>query len=103
MTITKKDFIKQLMDEHNHTKRSATMLVEDFLSMIQSNFERGNSVFFYGFGCFDLVKRAEKRCYNPTTREAHTSPEHYSPRFYPGNTLKRAVKKYEDDVKRGLK
>lgn len=102
MNVYKSDFIKQLMDKYGYTKSSATSLVEDFWSLLTDNLEQGNAVFFYGFGCFDLVERKARACTNPQTKERCSIPAHWVPRFYPGNTLKRAVKKWEDNEKRGL-
>lgn len=102
MNVTKQEFIKQLMEKHHYTKSSATSLVEDFWSLITENLEQGNSIFFYGYGCFDLLERAKRNCKNPQNGERCDIPAHYIPRFYPGNTLRRAVKKWEDNDKRGL-
>lgn len=102
MNINKEAFIQQLVDKHHYTKKSATALVNDFWDLVVENLENGNSVFFYGLGCFDLLERAERHCLNPVTKEKCVSPAHWIPRFYPGNTLRRAVKKWEDNNKRGL-
>lgn len=102
MTVYKQDFIDQLMKEHNYTKSSATSVVDDFWDLIVKNLENGNAVFFYGLGCFDIVERKARSCPNPQTKERCEIPAHWVPRFYPGNTIKRAVKKWADNEKRGL-
>ena len=101
MNVNKNDFIHQLIEKHNYTKSSATNLVEDFLSLLTENMEMGNTVFFYGFGCFDILERKKRIGINPQTKEPCPIPAHWVPRFYPGNALKRAVKKWEDNKKRG--
>lgn len=102
MKIGKNEFIKQLMDEYHYTKSSATSVVEDFCGLLLSNIERGNAVSIYGVGCFDIVLRAEHKCPNPQSNEECIIPAHYVPRFYPGNSMRRAVKKWEDNEARGL-
>ena len=102
MNITKAEFIQQLVDKHRYTKKSAASLVEDFCNTVLENLEAGNTVSIRGFGCFDMVERAERSCCRPKTDEQFVVPAHWVPRFYPGETMKRAVKKWADNVKRGL-
>lgn len=103
MTISKKEFIDQLVSKHSYTKKAAKMLVEDFLDVLVDNIEHGNGVYFYGFGTFGLVQRAARECRNPNTGERCPVPPHWVPRFWPGNTLKRAVKTWVDNEERGIK
>lgn len=102
MHVNRKEFIKQLVEKHGYTKTSATNLVDDFWNVIVDNMEQGNPVFFRGFGCFDLIERKQRSCINPQTKEPCDVPAHWVPRFYPGDTVKRAVKKWADNKKRGL-
>lgn len=41
-------------------------------------------------------------CPNPQTGEKVDVPAHWIPRFYPGNGMRRVVKLWEDNTKRGL-
>lgn len=102
MNITKAEFIQQLVKKQRYTKKSATSLVEDFLDTVLENIEQGNTVSFRGFGCFDMVERAARVGMNPNTGEKVDVPAQWTPRFYPGNAMKRAVKKWADNEKRGL-
>ena len=99
MEINRNDFIQQLVDKHHYTKNSATTLVADFIDMIVENMENGNSVSFQGFGRFDIIERKARSCPNPQTGEKVDVPAHLVPRFYPGNHMKYAVKKFT--AKRG--
>lgn len=101
-TVTKAGFIKQLVDNYGYTKSSAKRLVSDFLETVLNDLEEGRAVYFVGFGCFDLVQRAEHAWRDPNNGRQICVPAHYVPRFYPGNTMKRVVKKWEDNEKRGL-
>lgn len=100
--VTRDEFIQQLRDLYGYTKGSATMLVEDFWNVVLDNLEQGRPVFFYGLGCFDMVERAERTFKSLRDQDSVTVPAHYVPRFYPGNAMKRAVKTWEDNEKRGL-
>lgn len=102
MNITKAEFIQQLINKHGYTKKSATDLVEDFWDVLNDNIEAGNPVSFYGYGCFDLIKRKARLGVNPSTQERCEIPEHWVPRFFPGNILKRSAKKWADSNRRGL-
>lgn len=115
MTISKTDLILQLTSlmtetknrkgqsvvSPKYTKKQATELVDDFCKAVATNLEHGDPVSIYGFGCFDIVERAERTCTTPQG-DKMAVPAHWSPKFYPGNTLRRAVKKWADNSKRGL-
>lgn len=100
-TIGKKELIEQLAHEFGYTKTSATDLVNDFCKIVLKNLEDGNPVSIYGFGCFDIKLRKQRRCISPSGDDI-IIPEHWIAKFYPGNSMKRAVKKWEDNDKRGL-
>jgi DNA-binding protein HU-beta len=102
MVVNKQDLINQLVKEKRYTKKAATDLVEDFCAMVLWNMERGNPVALWGFGCFDIIERAARSCPNPQTGETCHIPAHWTPRFYPGSAMKRAVKLFEGDEKRGM-
>lgn len=102
MVVTRNDLIGQLMEKHNYTKKSATSLVDDFVNIVLDNIRNGNSVVLRGFGRFDIVDRAARSCPNPRTGERVSIAEHKVPKFSPGDTMRVAVKLWEDDNKRGL-
>lgn len=96
MNVSKEMFVEQLIRNYGYTWSSANMLVDDFLACILDNMEAGRAVRFRGFGCFDIVSYAQRSYYCPITDEKHFAPEHYGPRFFPGKTMKRAVKSFEE-------
>lgn len=102
MDIKRKELIEQLIDKHKYTKKAATSVVDDFIDIILDNLEAGNTVSLRNFGCFDILERKQRSCPNPQTGEHVTVPAHWIPRFYPGNGMRLAVKKWEDNVRRGL-
>ena len=102
MNITKKDLIDQLVEEYRYTKQAAQMLVDDFTDVIIRNYENGNTVSIHGFGSFDMNLRAARNTTNPATGDPMNIPEHWVPKFTPGRQIRMAVRKWQDDVNRGL-
>lgn len=95
MLINRVEFINQLAEQYGYSKKSAATLVSDFMDMVLWNIENGNTVAFQGFGKFDIIERAARQCKNPQTGEDCVVPAHLVPRFYPGISMKHAVKKWE--------
>ncbi len=102
MKLKRADLIQQLADDYGYSKKAATKIVDDFTSLIIDNMEQGNTILVRNLGCFDILSRKERSCPNPVTGERVVIPEHYIPRFYPSNRMRIAVKKWEDNTKRGL-
>jgi len=102
MKIKRADLIGQLSKNYGYSKKAAARMVDDITSLIIGNMEQGNTILIRNIGCFDILKRAERSCPNPATGERVVVPEHYIPRFYPSNRMRIAVKKWEDNAKRGL-
>lgn len=96
------DLIQQLAHEYGYSKKAAAKFIDDFTSLINNYLEHGNPVLVRNLGYFDLLVRKERSCPNPVTGERVVIPEHHIPRFYPSNRMRIAVKKWEDNVKRGL-
>lgn len=101
MEVKKADLIRQLT-EKGYTKRDAAAIIEEFTAIILENLANGDAVSIRDFGCFDIQERKERACPNPITGERMSIPAHWVPRFYPGNGMRRVVKLWEDNEKRGL-
>lgn len=102
MNVKRKDLIQQLVGK-GYTKKAATSIVDDFVEVILENLGNGNAVSIRNFGRFNVLERKARSCPNPQTGERICVPAHWIPRFYPGNGMRRVVKMWEDDVKRGLR
>ena len=101
MNIGKKELVDQLKEKYGYTKKDASDVISDVCETIIENLKVGNTVSIYGFGCFDIVERAGRRCVTPQGDEVFV-PAFWSPRFYPGDTMKRAVREWDDSHKRGM-
>lgn len=102
MNINRPELIRQLSSKYGYNIDSATQIVDGFCKVILDNLEAGNSVSIYGFGVFDCLERKGRTWTNPATDETYTLATHWVPRFYPGTRMRVAVKKWEDNEKRGL-
>lgn len=89
--MTKNDLIELVARKAHLTKKAATEAVETFLNEIQRALLKGEKVILSGFGTFDVDQRKAKMMHLRGKPEK-VSP-HRVPRFKPGKTLKRAVRK----------
>lgn len=101
-TINRSELVQQLADKYGYTKKSATILVDDFTQIVLDNIKEGNEVSIFNFGCFSMVERKERSCPNPQTGEKCIIPAHLVPRFYPYKNMRMAVKIYEDNKNRSI-
>lgn len=101
MTVTKTDFIQLYKKRHGCSKKAASEAVNGVLDLITECLGGGDTVFFYGFGCFDRIERKPRKFKDPNGNPCEVVT-HWAPRFYPGNSLRFAIKKWEDNTKRGL-
>lgn len=102
MNIKRNDLIEQLSREYGYTKKAASSIVDDFVTVVLDNLSEGNTVSIRNFGCFDILERKARSCPNPQTGETIEIPAHWIPRFYPGNKMRLVVKMWEDNTKRGI-
>lgn len=89
--MTKKDLIELVARKAHLTKKAATEAIETFLSEIGRNLVKGEKVILSGFGTFDVDQRREKTMY--LRGKAEKVSPHRVPRFHPGKTLRRTIKK----------
>lgn len=101
MKVTKRDLIDQLVENYHYTKSSAKELVDTFTDIVLENMEAGNTVSIHGFGSFDIITRKARTARDPLYHQLHEVPEHLVARFFPGNSMKRAVRTWEDNRNRG--
>lgn len=91
MSVTKKDLIELVARKAHLTKKAAGESVETFLSEVARALVKGDKVILSGFGTFDVDHRREKTMYLRGKQEKVSA--HRVPRFHPGKTLKRQIKK----------
>lgn len=89
--MTKKDLVAIVARKAHLTKKAAIEAIETFLSEIQRSLVKGEKIVISGFGTFYVDQRAKKKMFLRGREE--DVPPHRLPRFHPGKTLKRLVKK----------
>lgn len=89
--MTKNDLVELVARKAHLTKKAAREAVETFLHEIQRALVKGDKVIISGFGTFDVDQRREKKMYL-RGKEEKVAP-HRVPRFKPGKTLRRVIKK----------
>ena len=89
--MTKSEFVDQVAQDANLSKKDAEQAVETVLNAIQKTLSRGGEVAFTGFGKFHVAQRGARQGKHPRTGQ----PIHISasrvPRFSAGAKLKKAV------------
>lgn len=89
--MTKSELIEIIARKAHLTKKAATESVETFLQEIQRTLVKGEKVVISGFGTFYVDQRAKKKMFLRGKEEE--VPPHRIPRFKPGKSLKRVIKK----------
>lgn len=89
--MTKKDLIELVARKAHLTKKAASEAIDNFLIEIQRSLVKGEKVIISGFGTFDVDHRREKTMFLRGKKEKVSA--HRVPRFHPGKTLKRQIKK----------
>ena len=82
--MTKQEFIDQVADQTDLSKRDATEAVEAVLGTIKSTLQSGGEISFTGFGKFHVAERGARQGVNPQTRGAHHDQGGKVPRFTAG-------------------
>lgn len=89
--MTKNDLIEAVARKAHLTKKAATESVETFIAEIQRALVKGEKIVISGFGTFYVDQRAKKKMFLRGREEE--VPPHRVPRFKPGKSLKRVIKK----------
>ena len=89
--MTKNDLTQVVSRKAHLTKKAATEAIDTFLNEIQRTLVKGEKVILSGFGTFYVDQRAKKKMFLRGREEE--VPPHRIPRFRPGKSLKRVIKK----------
>jgi DNA-binding protein HU-beta len=90
--MTKSEFVDQVADRANLSKKEANQAVEAVLETIEQALRRGSEVTFSGFGKFHVAERGAREGRNPSTGERIQIAASRVPRFTAGAGLKKAIK-----------
>lgn len=88
--MNKKDIIKKIAENTGVTQKDATIIVDEFLSVIVENVQT-DKVSIAGFGTFEVVERAARMGRNPQTGNEIEIPASKAPKFKPAKAFKDSV------------
>jgi len=89
--VTKQEFVDQVADRAELSKKDAAAAVDAFLDTVEDALKRRSEVSFSGFGKFSVSARAAREGRNPATGEKIQIAASNVPRFTAGAGLKKAV------------
>jgi DNA-binding protein HU-beta len=90
--VTKSEFVDQVADRADLSKKQAGDAVDAVLETIEDALKRGSEVTFSGFGKFHVAERGAREGRNPSTGEKIQISASRVPRFTAGSGLKKSVK-----------
>lgn len=91
--MTKRDLAEIVARKSHLTKKAATEAIDTFLAEVVRQLQKGERVVLSGFGTFHVIQMKSKRVIVPKSGVEKQVPAHRLPRFIPGKTLKRVIKK----------
>lgn len=90
--MNKQEVIGLLAAQTELTKKKTEEVVEGFLKLIVDQLSSGEKIQLFGFGNFEVTKRAARNGINPQTKKAIKIPESKAVKFKPAKGFKDAVK-----------
>jgi len=98
--MTKADFISQVAQKSELTKKDATAATDAVIATITELLAKGDSISFIGFGTFSTAERAAREARVPSTGKTIKVPATRVAKFKVGKTLKEAVSKTSSKKKK---
>jgi len=95
--MTNQELVALLAKRLDSTQKETSDILDAFVSIFNTNLEKGNSVNIQGFGLFEVKKRNERISVNPVTKQKYLIPPKISVGFKPGQTIKENLKSIEVD------
>lgn len=86
--MTKRELITEMAVKTGKSKKEVEKFVDDLVSLITDQIQKGDKVSITSFGTFYLGKIAKRRGRDPQTGEEITIPDMKIPRFRAGKGLK---------------
>ncbi|MGB0717660.1 MAG: HU family DNA-binding protein [Phycisphaerae bacterium] len=87
-TVTKKELIDRIADEHGCKRVLTKKIIQSFLDSIIEELANGNRLEFRDFGVFESKIRAERVAQNPKTMDKVRVPSKRTVKFKVGRVMK---------------
>jgi len=89
--VTKKDLIEKIEAKTGMSKKESSEIFDAVVSIIKNTLESGETLKIYGFGSFEVKRKADRLGRNPQTGEAITITARRVLTFKPGSVLRHAI------------
>ena len=89
--MNKAELIAAMSNETGITKTDTEKQLNAFIKVVSEELAKNGKVQLVGFGTFETVDRAERKCKNPQTGEEMTVAACKAPKFKAGKALKEKV------------
>lgn len=95
--MTNKELIAELSKRLEWTQAQTSKIMEDAVSVINTNLANTNSINIQGFGLFETKRRQERMSVNPVSKQRFLVPPKITPAFRPGQVVKDKLKKLSEN------
>lgn len=92
-----KELTTELSKRLQWTQQEVTDMMSALSSVLGDSLVNGDTVYFQGFGQFEVTKKAERFTVNPSTGKRYLVPPKLVPAFKPGKTMKNKLKELKDN------
>lgn len=95
--MTNKELIAEMSKRLEWTQAQTSKILEDAVSIINTNLANSNSINIQGFGLLETKKRQERMSVNPVSKQRFLVPPKITPAFRPGQVVKDKLKKLSEN------
>lgn len=88
-----KELIEEISKKTGYSVEETEELMSAFVSAVGSCLIDSDIISFQGFGQFEVKKKSERLCVNPSNGKRYLVPPKLVPVFKPGSTLRHLLKK----------
>lgn len=95
--MTNKELIAELSKRLEWTQAQTSKIMEDAVSVINTNLANSDFINIQGFGLFETKRRQERMSVNPVSKQRFLVPPKITPAFRPGQVVKDKLKKLSEN------
>lgn len=95
--MTNKELIAEMSKRLEWTQAQTSKIMEEAVSIINTNLANSNSINIQGFGLFETKRRQERMSVNPVSKQRFLVPPKITPAFRPGQVVKDKLKKLSEN------
>lgn len=95
--MNNKELVSETAKRLGWTQQEVTDMMTTLSSVVSAKLVDNDSVYFQGFGQFEVKKKDERITVNPKTGKRYLVPPKLAPVFKPGTTIKNKLKDLKDN------